>query len=485
MPIELIDKIKPKNGQGFPLVEAEDVEMPDGTRLSKFSPQIQTDYSQNDSTAKDYIKNRPFYEGEPILTEFPLRETALEKQTLDRFALDSSLNAYVVGQFDWFSIQEGESYIVHWDGMDYPVTAYATVANGYDTIALGNEKLMKGESTEIEEPFVVASVTANGYRMIVAVADTEATPHDVAIYKEPVFAYEESSSGFVSYITISPEQLEFWNDNDWQSCKVVLDGVEYVCEPKMLSGVIKCIGNTEKLTGTGDSGEPFVIACLGSDINGTNDNIMVIQDLETPITDATQEGDTVEHEIDLFVNQPNIKKIDPKFLENIDYETQLINKPFGTIPSGTVLFDETVVCSETGKAYVDSIELVEGITYTVEFDGTVYTAVATSPEENTIYLSLDAENDYMIVCANGMTVIVYSEGEHTVKITLAEDVVKKIDEIYLPDDLGGSGLPEVTTDDNDKIIQVVDGAYQVVALENSAVKTYIDNYINEALGGEY
>lgn len=34
MPIELIDKIKPKNGQGFPMVDAEDVEMPDGTRLS-------------------------------------------------------------------------------------------------------------------------------------------------------------------------------------------------------------------------------------------------------------------------------------------------------------------------------------------------------------------------------------------------------------------------------------------------------------------
>lgn len=37
MPIELIDKIKPKNGQGFPLVESEDVEMPDGTRLSDLS----------------------------------------------------------------------------------------------------------------------------------------------------------------------------------------------------------------------------------------------------------------------------------------------------------------------------------------------------------------------------------------------------------------------------------------------------------------
>lgn len=46
-------------------------------------------------------------------------------------------------------------------------------------------------------------------------------------------------------------------------------------------------------------------------------------------------------------------------------------------------------------------------------------------------------------------------------------------------------LPEVTTDDNDKILQVVNGVWTVVALADSAVATYVDDYINEALGGEY
>ena len=36
MAIELISKIKPKNSGSFPLVDAADVEMPDGTRLSEF-----------------------------------------------------------------------------------------------------------------------------------------------------------------------------------------------------------------------------------------------------------------------------------------------------------------------------------------------------------------------------------------------------------------------------------------------------------------
>ena len=34
MAIELIDKIKPKNSGSFPMVDACDVEMPNGTRLS-------------------------------------------------------------------------------------------------------------------------------------------------------------------------------------------------------------------------------------------------------------------------------------------------------------------------------------------------------------------------------------------------------------------------------------------------------------------
>lgn len=46
-------------------------------------------------------------------------------------------------------------------------------------------------------------------------------------------------------------------------------------------------------------------------------------------------------------------------------------------------------------------------------------------------------------------------------------------------------LPEITTDDNDKILQVIDGVWTKTALADSSIATYIDNYINEALGGEY
>lgn len=44
---------------------------------------------------------------------------------------------------------------------------------------------------------------------------------------------------------------------------------------------------------------------------------------------------------------------------------------------------------------------------------------------------------------------------------------------------------EVTEADNGKIIQVVNGAVAAVAVDDSSVKTFVDNYINEALGGDY
>ena len=45
--------------------------------------------------------------------------------------------------------------------------------------------------------------------------------------------------------------------------------------------------------------------------------------------------------------------------------------------------------------------------------------------------------------------------------------------------------PEVTSEDDGKVMQVVGGDWTVVAVADSSIKTYIDDYINEALGGDY
>lgn len=52
---------------------------------------------------------------------------------------------------------------------------------------------------------------------------------------------------------------------------------------------------------------------------------------------------------------------------------------------------------------------------------------------------------------------------------------------------GNQESPDVTEEDNGKILCVVNGKWKAVALSaaDSPVKTYIDDYINEALGGDY
>lgn len=47
--IPLIDKIKPKNNGKFPLVDAEDVLMPDGTRLSEYNPFVPVTQEEYDA----------------------------------------------------------------------------------------------------------------------------------------------------------------------------------------------------------------------------------------------------------------------------------------------------------------------------------------------------------------------------------------------------------------------------------------------------
>lgn len=50
---------------------------------------------------------------------------------------------------------------------------------------------------------------------------------------------------------------------------------------------------------------------------------------------------------------------------------------------------------------------------------------------------------------------------------------------------GDRVTPAVTTDDNGKIMEVVNGKWVTVAMADSSVKTYIDEYIGSALEGDY
>lgn len=119
----------------------------------------QSDWNQNDETQPDYVKNRPFYIGDPV-------ETVLVEDSTVTFEDDSGM---YIGQLESpFSATVGETYKVSWDG-----TAYECACVDFNgNIAIGNLSIV-GVGSDTGEPFLMA--VNNGKELVIYTADTSAS----------------------------------------------------------------------------------------------------------------------------------------------------------------------------------------------------------------------------------------------------------------------------------------------------------------------
>ena len=125
---------------------------------------VQPDWNQNDETQPDYVKNRPFYIGNPV-------ETILVEESTVTFEDDGGM---YMGQLESpFSATVGETYKVSWDGTTYEC---ACVDYSGNTV-IGNLSIM-GIGSDTGEPFVMA-VTNGGFIPIIT-TDT-ASSHTFSI----------------------------------------------------------------------------------------------------------------------------------------------------------------------------------------------------------------------------------------------------------------------------------------------------------------
>lgn len=100
----------------------------------------QSDWNQNDKTQPDYVKNRPFYTGDPV-------ETEIVPQTTVAFSeMAGKMGATLLENFD---AVEGSNYTISWDGTDYVCTCI--LYNGFPV--LGNLGTL-GLGNDTGEPFV-------------------------------------------------------------------------------------------------------------------------------------------------------------------------------------------------------------------------------------------------------------------------------------------------------------------------------------------
>ena len=124
----------------------------------------QSDWNQNDDTQPDYVKNRPFYTGNPV-------ETVLVEESTASFV---SANGMHMSEFpSTFAATVGDTYKVYWDG-----TAYECTCVPYDNMpAIGNLSIA-GDISDTGEPFVIMIADVNVIQ--IGTADASAS-HTISI----------------------------------------------------------------------------------------------------------------------------------------------------------------------------------------------------------------------------------------------------------------------------------------------------------------
>lgn len=127
---------------------------------------VQPNWNQNDETAADYVKNRPFYTGNPV-------ETVLVEESTVSFIDIQAGGVYGATFTSMFLATVGETYKIHWDGSVYECTC--TDLDG--TLVLGNLSIFD-EGADTGEPFLMMVPDAS--TVAIYTTDTSAA-HTISI----------------------------------------------------------------------------------------------------------------------------------------------------------------------------------------------------------------------------------------------------------------------------------------------------------------
>ena len=246
--------------------------------LKSTGSSAQADWNQNDDTQPDYVKNRPFYTGDPVETVFVEESTVM---------IEDHDGLYGANFPSTFEATVGETYKVSWDGATYECTCVDL--DGMPVI--GNLSIV-GAGSDTGEPFMMG--VFNGVGIYIVTADTSAS-HTFSISGmvapvvkiDPKYLPASSKPAGNSYLTFSSPSsftlryyfhiktwdgtLEYFaSDKTWTvwdgttTLSAVADDGEYVLYLRgtgntnitgvdersrlVLTGTdIKCIGNIENL----------------------------------------------------------------------------------------------------------------------------------------------------------------------------------------------------------------------------------------------
>lgn len=177
--VELEKKINaPQVAQVGEVLTVEEVDADGKPKKWKTAPaaaeQKQADWAQNDETAADYVKNRPFYSEKT-------KVTAVDAHVDTPLSTQDGLSAYLIPEesinYEYLDegllFIDGETYDVYLDSSLYRLQA--KIAG--DSIILGNAYILLGTGEDTGEPFAVGVIQGLGGLVII----TNTGSHDLAI----------------------------------------------------------------------------------------------------------------------------------------------------------------------------------------------------------------------------------------------------------------------------------------------------------------
>lgn len=248
-------------------------------------------WNQNDSTAEDYIKNRPFYSEK-------LTDVVLPKYTLSSKLCENSEN------FCSTPLIEGREYKVIFNGTEYACLARN---DGYGGICIGNLALALPETIEsTNEPFMISTMTYENDFVESYFLCILSDAYDLSISSNGEIVYEGSPEMYagdaeeVSAVNIYPEKYLI----EGKTYKVIFNGIEYICLARNDGYEYIYIGNQEivadlELPDTVKSNEPFFIFTY---VDGNYARAMLFTNLSGLQT------------CEIYIEDEIVHKLDPKYL---------------------------------------------------------------------------------------------------------------------------------------------------------------------------
>lgn len=145
--------------------------------IGEFSDKVQSDWGQNDSTAKDYVKNRTHYVSRESKAVVPGQEITTAVQNNRNLAMLNDVDFDILKTL--FNSEDNTTFDVVFDGTSYQCKWLEQ--NGVRIPGFGNLAIADSSLTDTGEPFCTSLGEESGARDILAIACKVAGTHTVAV----------------------------------------------------------------------------------------------------------------------------------------------------------------------------------------------------------------------------------------------------------------------------------------------------------------